>query len=824
MRKKLTADIGIIVAAIGLILSIAALIAVSIYQSKGLQENNQLIYTTQEVLLSSEKILTQTINNETSSRGYVLTGKASFLEPYKESNESLKLHLAFLNARLLNDSLQKKRFDTLVFFIQKRLDFSKKTISIYNEKGTGPAFELIQTGEGKFYTDQVRNITDKIQVTEYNNLKKQRTASEEKAIFSTTVLNSIIASLLMLLFLLLLKARFDYRANKKNAQALQRLNNSLEERVFQRTADLQQSQKELQQMLSRITDGFSSLDKTWKYLYLNEKAGELIHHNPKDLIGKNIWQIFPDAIGKDFYNACHQAMQTQQYTYLEEYYPPLDEWFENHIYPSQDGVSIFFRNISDRKKAQLLLSESEEKYRVIVETAQEGIWMIDNENKTVFTNAHMAEMLGYSKEEILSLPIFHFMDEEGKIIAEQNIVRRKQGITEQYEFKFIKKDGTPLWALLETSPIFKNGNYTGALAMIMNITERKKAESEIKASEEKYKLLFESNPMPMWVLDLDSFDFLAVNEATLKHYGYSKEEFLHLGAKGIRPENEVQRFVELNRTHYSTLHNSGVWKHKKRNGTLIDVEIFAYNITYEGKKASLILVNDITERLHSEKLLKQSFEDIRRLASHLQHIREEERKRIGREIHDELGQQLTAIKMDVVWIDKKIPAGQESIKEKLKNIVQLLDGSNLSVRKILKELRVDLLDSYGIVEALEWQARQFTTNTGVPVNLSNNTVDGVLPAPVTNCLYRVFQEALTNITKYANATAVTCRLEYRKTAISLLVNDNGKGFDKETVKSKQSFGLLGIQERVSSLNGSFELNTAPGKGTTLLINLPITDN
>jgi PAS domain S-box-containing protein len=698
MSKKITTDSILIITATALIVSVAALILVSIFQSRELQQNNELIYTTQEVLLSSEKILTQTITNETSSRGYVLTGQPAFLEPYKESVTAIKQHLEFLKLRLQDNPIQSQRFDTLLIYLQKRIDFSKKTIAVYNEKGTTQALQLVQTGEGKRYTDQIRALTYKIQETENNLLTTRRAVLEKKTKGSVNILLFIISGLLVLLFLFLLKVRFDFVSNKKNALSLQSLNNTLEQRVAGRTADLQKTQQELQQMLSRITDGFSSLDKNWKYIYLNEKAGQLIARKPEDLLGKSIWEAFPDAVGKDFYNACQQAMKTQKYTHQEEYYPPLDEWFENHIYPSPDGVSIFFRNIS----------------------------------------------------------------------------------------------------------------------------ERKKAEKEIKSSEEKYKLLFESNPMPMWVLDLKAFSFLAVNEAALKHYGYTKDEFLKLGAKGIRPEEEVKRFIDLNRTHYSALHNSGLWRHKKRNGSLIDVEIFAYNILYESKKASLILVNDVTERLQSEKLLKQSFEDIRRLAIHLQNIREEERKRIGREIHDELGQQLTAIKMDVVWINKKIPDTEEVLKDKLRNIIWLLDGSNQSVRKILKELRVDLLDSYGIIEALEWQARQFTSTTGIPVAFSSNTIATKLSTPVSNCLYRVFQEALTNITKYANANTVTCRLEYSAENIELTVSDDGDGFNSSATKSNQSFGILGMQERVSSLHGSFELNTAPGNGTSLKIKLPLT--
>src|SRR5258708_34844134 len=152
--------------------------------------------------------------------------------------------------------------------------------------------------------------------------------------------------------------------------------------------------------------------------------------------------------------------------------------------------------------------------------------------------------------------------------------------------------------------------------------------------------------------------------------------------------------------------------------------------------------------------MKQSYKEIRRLTEHLQKIREEERTSIAREIHDELGQQLTAIKTDVAWIDKKTAEETTDIKRKLKNIIELLDGSNQSIRRILSELRPRILDDYGLAEAIEWLSRQFTETTGIPVKCTTPEKDIKVSEQIATCIFRVCQQAFTNITRHALAKNV----------------------------------------------------------------------
>jgi PAS domain S-box-containing protein len=243
-------------------------------------------------------------------------------------------------------------------------------------------------------------------------------------------------------------------------------------------------------------------------------------------------------------------------------------------------------------------------------------------------------------------------------------------------------------------------------------------------------------------------------------------------------------------------------------------------IEYGGSPCLLGVGIDFTDRIKAQEKIRETTEQLRMLTAHLQHIREEERKRIGREIHDELGQQLTAIKMDVAWLDKKMAEEETVFKSKLKNIIELLDGSNRSIRRILSELRPGILDDYGLLEALEWVGNQFTANTGIPLVFTTAETVFKSSAPVVTCIFRVYQEALTNITRYAKATKVLTSLSIEDGIICVEIEDNGTGFTPGLVQTHKSFGLLGMKERVLSLGGSFELNSSVGNGTKITIKLP----
>jgi signal transduction histidine kinase len=213
--------------------------------------------------------------------------------------------------------------------------------------------------------------------------------------------------------------------------------------------------------------------------------------------------------------------------------------------------------------------------------------------------------------------------------------------------------------------------------------------------------------------------------------------------------------------------------------------------------------------------------ELRALARQLQSVREEERSRIAREIHDELGQALTGLKMDLSWIAKRLPAGNEPLAEKAGAMFSLIDGTIGAVRRIATGLRPEVLDQLGLAAAIRWQAREFQVRTGIRCYV-DVPVNGIaLDAERSTAVFRIFQELLTNVTRHAAATRIDVALRAREAALVLEVGDDGKGIDAAQLTSAKSLGLIGMRERVVPFGGRVEISGIPGKGTRALVSIPL---
>lgn len=231
--------------------------------------------------------------------------------------------------------------------------------------------------------------------------------------------------------------------------------------------------------------------------------------------------------------------------------------------------------------------------------------------------------------------------------------------------------------------------------------------------------------------------------------------------------------------------------------------------------------HDITEKRRAESALEASRQELRELSSYLQRIREEERIKIAREIHDELGQQLTGLKMDIFWLNDKIIAPDEPMRAKLRDIFELIDGTIDSVRRIAAELRPSVLDNLGLVEAMAWQATEFTNRTGIQIDFQSGIQDLAIQPDTATVLFRIFQEALTNVTRHADATTVSVAIELREERLILKIRDDGKGFDSEKKGNKTTWGLLGMKERALMIGGTFEIESRPMEGTVITVTAPL---
>ena len=232
------------------------------------------------------------------------------------------------------------------------------------------------------------------------------------------------------------------------------------------------------------------------------------------------------------------------------------------------------------------------------------------------------------------------------------------------------------------------------------------------------------------------------------------------------------------------------------------------------------LLREIAERKRTEQRLRDSEDKLLALAARVQSVREEEEIRIAREVHDGLGQALTGLKMDLTWLVGKLHADQEPLAKKIESMFQLIDETIGSVRKIASGLRPELLDEAGLAAAIGWHAREFQQRTGIRCIVDAPPEADGLDAERSTAVFRVLQEALTNVARHANATRVEVTIRTGGAGLTIEVRDNGKGIALDALRDPKALGLLGMQERVMPFAGSVEISASRGKGTRVVVSVP----
>ncbi len=227
-----------------------------------------------------------------------------------------------------------------------------------------------------------------------------------------------------------------------------------------------------------------------------------------------------------------------------------------------------------------------------------------------------------------------------------------------------------------------------------------------------------------------------------------------------------------------------------------------------------------SERRRAEERLRDSHEQLRALSVYLQYVREEERTRIAREVHDELGQAMTSLKMDVAWLAGRLPKDAKLLQEKARAMATQLDSTIHTIRRISTELRPAILDDLGLVAAIEWQGSEFEIRTGIRCRVSASLGARILDQDLNTAFFRIFQEALTNVVRHAEATEVEVTLAEAAGSLTLEVRDNGRGIMPAEISSTKSIGLLGMRERAVLLGGTLEIQGRPGQGTTIIVRIP----
>ncbi|HEY7163760.1 MAG TPA: ATP-binding protein [Candidatus Binatia bacterium] len=342
----------------------------------------------------------------------------------------------------------------------------------------------------------------------------------------------------------------------------------------------------------------------------------------------------------------------------------------------------------------------------------------------------------------------------------------------------------------------------------------------------RYRDLFEFSPDGYLVTDPKGVIQAAnVMAARLFNVGLAhligKPIVLFLGNAAVRNVLEQSRATAMqNRTEIRTWESQV----RPRSGEPFDAMIRSSVIfDARGKEVGLrMLIRDVSDAKRREAELNASQEQLRALAARLQEIREEERNNLARELHDEFGAALTTLKLDLVWLKKRVPEDSPEVHERIAAMSKLIEITTQGIRQTATMLRPRLLDDFGLVAAIEWQVQDFQTRSGIGCDLTTEEVD--LPVECGTSVFRILQECLTNVARHAEAASVEIRLQKSDGDVVLRVHDDGKGFPLQSQSQATSLGLVGMRERAYALGGTFEMESAPGHGTTVTVRIPCSRN
>ena len=366
----------------------------------------------------------------------------------------------------------------------------------------------------------------------------------------------------------------------------------------------------------------------------------------------------------------------------------------------------------------------------------------------------------------------------------------------------------------------------GKLAMAFNnmAESLKRREGALRESEERYRTLFTQANDGICIMSVDG-KLVDVNESSARMHGYSTQEIRHMNLKDSDAPETFQLAPERMRRVLAGEAITFEVKHYHKDGHVFPLEVSVSLISYNGESYVQCIHRDITERKRGEEMIQASREQMRALAGRLQTVREEERTDIAREIHDELGGALTGMKVDVSFLIKSAlkienEAARTSLIAGMDSVTKSIDTTIHAVRRIAMELRPGILDDLGLVAALEWQLKDFEKRSGIRSEFFPPVEDISLDADLSTALFRIFQEALTNVVRHSGATAVCVRLRADADSSTLEVEDNGKGIEKEKLLSSESLGLLGMRERAQMFGGRITVTGTPGTGTTVKVEIP----
>ncbi|HEY1114013.1 MAG TPA: PAS domain S-box protein [Chitinophagaceae bacterium] len=719
-----------------------------------------------------------------------------------------------------------------------------------------------------------------------------------------------------------------------------------EEERHQLDQKLQKAQQNLQNVFENMSDGFFTVNREWTILFANDKIASVLGLNKESYIGKNLWACFPQAVPTRFYSEYRRAFSDNTFVSFEEFLPGFDLWFEVNAYPANNELSVYLKDITDRKRQEQALQISTDRFHFVSMATSDIVWDWNIVTGELYINQSFTRVFGYEltgtasynqlwrdnlypddRERILASQAaaiqnptvslwedsYRFMKKCGEVayVTDRAVIIRNndgsavrmvgavQDITERrrqekrlefmaqatseviwertlhgdevevngdklkqltgydiggnfttrafwrdkthpddlprlrgnrdyallhdfefyvQEYRFRKADGTWIY-VKDRIHIIKNdeGKVVRLMGALGDITTERLTEKAIVESEISYRQLFNNAPLPSMIFEAETFRFLDVNSSTLEHYGFTREEFLQMTVKDIRPAEElVESFKAVRQLNPYNKISLGVITHFIKGGNKILVEAMITRIVYKGKNAYLATIHDVTEKLRLQhELTREKVNHQKDITKAIIETQEKERSEIGKELHDNVNQMLTTAKLYVENISY-YPGQAEHFAGRS---VGILQNSINEIRRLSRALVTPTIRDVGFKDTLSELVASYLELHIFEAHASFEFDDAAVPKGIKLTIYRILQEAFNNTVKYARASIVQVYIRCTANTLRLVYIDDGVGFDPGTVK--RGIGLQNIQNRTNAYRGKVQIRSAPGSGCELKILFPL---
>lgn len=726
-----------------IILAGIGFIAYAFYKSnQKLLESALWVQHTELVINQSDRILSLAKDIETASRGFVITNDSILLEPLYTAKKSAFSSIRQLGQLTLDDRLHQQRIDSLNFYMQGRLDFSSQMIELRSKQGLASAIAFTSTKQGKVYTDHISQITNAIQREERNLLEQRKQTNQNcVAAFNRFIIAMFILLAVFTILLLITAGKYFLQNREKGKRAAELIiaNNEL---------DFQNKEKQ-------------------------KRASELIIAN-EELIFQN------------------------------------EEKEKRAAELVLANIELLFQNKEKEKRAAELITANEElafqnkEKNTVLERIDDGFFAVNENSIVTYWNKRAEILLNTKREDIIGKNLHDvfaanhpniFYDHYQKAIREKSTVR----------FEGFSKLSNK-WLAVNA---FASDN--GLSVYFKDVTEQKNGITELKESEKRYSDLFHLSPQPMWLFDTKTFRFVQVNKAATELYGYSEKEFLNMTLMDIKLEEDIFKVTKHIRDYKPEdgIHK-GKFVHHKKSGEAIEVDIYSTPIIINDRSCRSVIVIDVTDKNHNEhKIIKAIIK-----------TQEDERYEIGGELHDNVCQVLAASQLNLGMLKNSLPTSKMLLFDQCNGNIRLaLD----EIRNLSHRLAPVFFDDSTMEEAFR---RLFDTfnigeKTEFALHIDNAVGEHTISLDIQLNLYRILQEQLRNIQKYASATIVEVDLIIYKNKLKMKISDNGIGFNVDIVK--EGIGLANMARRAELFSGKFEIDSSPGNGCTILIDIPLNE-